>query len=193
MARWFTSDQHFGHANIIRYSRRPFAGVRHMAAELSGRWMDRVAPDDEVYVLGDLAVGDVEAALIAVSRLPGRKLLVPGNHDRCFPGRRNAEDWAEVYNDAGITVLDLQVTTEIAGVPVVLCHFPPAGDSQDADRFPEARPHTDAWVLHGHVHRKWQRNGRWINVGVDVWDYAPVGEDVIGAILAGTDGIERAG
>jgi len=35
MPTWFTADMHFGHANIIRYSRRPFASVQAMDIALS--------------------------------------------------------------------------------------------------------------------------------------------------------------
>ena len=31
-------------------------------------------------------------------------------------------------------------------------------------------------LLHGHVHTRWQVDGRQVNVGCDVWDYRPVSE-----------------
>jgi len=34
-------------------------------------------------------------------------------------------------------------------------------------------------LLCGHVHDKWKVKGRQINVGVDVWNYAPVSHEKI--------------
>ena len=35
---WFTSDTHFGHKEIIRFTGRPFASVEEMDRELIRRW-----------------------------------------------------------------------------------------------------------------------------------------------------------
>ena len=42
MTTFFTSDHHFGHANIIEYCRRPFASAEEMDAEMEARWRARV-------------------------------------------------------------------------------------------------------------------------------------------------------
>jgi len=63
---------------------------------------------------------------------------------------------------------------------VLLCHFPYRGDSQEQDRFPDARPiDKGEWLLHGHVHDRWSQNGRMINVGVDANDFTPVSETAL--------------
>ena len=51
---YFTSDQHFGHFNIIRLCQRPFGSLEEMDAVLLERWNAKVKPADVVYVLGDL-------------------------------------------------------------------------------------------------------------------------------------------
>ncbi|HQS60044.1 MAG: hypothetical protein B7Y07_10680 [Halothiobacillus sp. 24-54-40] len=64
MTTFFTADQHFGHANILKYeadARRDergdtFASVKHMDDALVEHWNAVVAPDDTVYALGDLRV-----------------------------------------------------------------------------------------------------------------------------------------
>lgn len=53
MTTWFTADLHFGHANIINYSGRPFADVTAMNQALIERWNASIHPDDTVWVLGD--------------------------------------------------------------------------------------------------------------------------------------------
>ena len=54
MTLWFTADLHFGHANIINYSGRPYADVAVMNRALIDRWNAAVHPDDTVWVLGDV-------------------------------------------------------------------------------------------------------------------------------------------
>jgi calcineurin-like phosphoesterase family protein len=102
MTTWFTSDLHFGHANIIEYSRRPFRNVDDMNHALIERWNALVQPADTVWVLGDVAMGRIVDTLPLVSRLAGHKLLLAGNHDRCWSGHgTRAAEWIERYEDAG--------------------------------------------------------------------------------------------
>jgi calcineurin-like phosphoesterase family protein len=186
MTRWFTSDLHFGHANIIRYCQRPYADVDAMDRDLVARWNATVAPGDEVWVLGDVAMGRIDESLLLLGELAGTKRLVPGNHDRCWPGRgRSAAGWAERYVAAGFAeVLPEQVDVTIGGRPALACHFPYVGDSHDEARFESHRPIDDGrLLLHGHVHTKWRVDGRQVNVGCDVWDYRPVAEETIVAEL----------
>jgi calcineurin-like phosphoesterase family protein len=113
--------------------------------------------------------------------------LVAGNHDRCWAGHgRRAEGWTERYVAAGFDeVHQGEVNIEIGGVPTLACHFPYRGDSQDEDRYVQYRPvDRGEWLLHGHVHERWRQSARMINVGVDVWDYRPVSEAAIGALMA---------
>lgn len=185
--RYFTADLHFGHANIIRYCHRPFGSVPEMNAALVDNWNAVVDDTDEVWVLGDVAMGPIRESLDVVAQLAGHKILVAGNHDRCWAGQERApSDWTARYVDAGFAdVLQGTVDLAIDGRPVRAGHFPYEGDSHDEDRFVRFRPDDDgSWLLHGHVHTSWRVNGRQINVGVDVWDYAPVAETVLAAIIA---------
>ena len=187
MALWLTADLHLGHANIIRYCDRPFDGVQDMDARLVDRWNERVGHDDTVLVLGDVALGQIQASLALVRGLAGHKLLVAGNHDRCWAGNGSkAHAWHERYLDAGFAeVRQGTIDLEVAGLPVRAGHFPYEGDSHDEDRFTSHRPKDDGrWLVHGHVHERWRQRGRMINVGVDAWDYRPVHEDEVAALLA---------
>jgi calcineurin-like phosphoesterase family protein len=129
--RWFTSDLHLGHANIIRYCDRPFAAIEEMDAFLVAAW--------------------------------------------------NAE-----YLDAGFEqVTPGPVALEVGGRAVRAHHFPYRGDSQPDDRYVGHRPGDDGGrLLHGHVHERWRRSGRQINVGVDAWAGRPVSETALGALMA---------
>lgn len=178
MARWFTSDLHFGHSNIIRYSGRPFADTEEMNEALIDR--------DEVWVLGDVALGGWRETLPAtVPRLRGRKILVPGNHDRCWFGSKNGHEHRRAFYDAGFDeIIDSPPLQRIAGFSVLLCHFPYRGADPNDVRYVEHRPRDrGGWLVHGHVHEKWRQNGRHINIGVDAWNYGPVHEAAIAELI----------
>ncbi|HVJ53859.1 MAG TPA: metallophosphoesterase family protein [Aliidongia sp.] len=100
MTVWFTSDTHFGHENIIGYSSRPFACIDEMDAALIRNWNDRVAPDDEVWHLGDVAFRNAKATEGYLGQLNGRKHLVWGNHDpsavRSLPLWESSQPYAEI-------------------------------------------------------------------------------------------------
>ena len=187
MTTWFTSDLHFGHANIIRYCGRPFADVEEMDAALVERWNETVGPGDDVWVLGDFALGTIAETLPIAGALRGRKVLLAGNHDRCFD--RSSPRWAgweQRYLDAGFAEVRYgAVPLDVAGTPVLACHFPYEGDSRDEERFVRLRPVDEGgWLLHGHVHEQWQQRRRMVNVGTDVWGYRPVSEATIAELVA---------
>jgi calcineurin-like phosphoesterase family protein len=86
--RWWTADLHLGHANICSYTGRPYHSLDAMNEALIEKWNSRVGEVDEVYVLGDLAMGHIGETLPLAGLLNGSKVLVPGNHDRCWDGLR---------------------------------------------------------------------------------------------------------
>lgn len=195
MSLYLTADTHFGHANIIGYCDRPFRDLAAMDAALVDSWNDTVRPTDEVWHLGDVAMGKLELTLDVVRRLHGRKFLVPGNHDRCWPGHRKVGDWPVRYAEFGFTLLPVTTTLSVAGHDAVVCHFPYVGDSTEGVRYLEHRPRDEGrWLLHGHVHGAWRQRDRMINVGADVWDYRPVAlEEVEQLVRAGARVLDRRG
>lgn len=200
--RWFTSDHHFGHVRIIELCDRPFADVDEMNAAMVERWNARVGADDTVYVLGDFAMGRIADTLPLVSKLSGRKILIPGNHDRCWAGEKRAhrrQEWTARYLAAGfdnIYTHDRPLPLILSdNTPVLLWHFPyrsqetldTEGDYMGRVELDSLHP-TDrgTWLLHGHVHTEWCLSDRQINVGVDTSDiltrgagFEPISEDEI--------------
>jgi len=81
------------------------------------------------------------------------------------------------------------------GPTVQVSHFPYSGESDGgrADRYASSRPkpwrpgpkEPYPWLLHGHVHERWCVEGDMINVGVDVWDFRPVEDEVVAALIEG--------
>ena len=81
---WITSDTHFGHKGILSFcpKTRPYADVDEMNEAMIRDWNRKVAPDDTVYHLGDVAFMPWEKAVQLLNRLNGKKILIKGNHDR---------------------------------------------------------------------------------------------------------------
>lgn len=79
---FFTSDTHFGHANIIRFCKRPFENVEEMNEVLIENWNKVVSDDDTVFHLGDFAFGGSNVWKEIIPRLKGHINLIIGNHDR---------------------------------------------------------------------------------------------------------------
>jgi len=186
MTTWFTADLHLGHQNIIRYCDRPFADVEAMNRGLISAWNEVVGEDDMVWVLGDFALGRISDTLPLARQLHGRKVLLAGNHDRCWHGHgRRVDEWTDRYLEAGFDeIVQGTATREIGGEEVRLCHFPYRGDSHGQDRYLDHRPVDDGdWLLHGHVHERWAQHDRMINVGVDARQFRPISEPEIAALI----------
>lgn len=111
MTIWFTSDHHFGHANIIKYCNRPYNSVAHMNALMVSAWNSVVEPEDTVYYLGDFAMQPHMVTAI-LPTLNGTKVLIAGNHDKCHGG---ASNWIEFYMDAGFASVQKHLDMQIAG------------------------------------------------------------------------------
>lgn len=155
MATWLTADTHFGHGGALGLFRRPFASVAEMDEAMIERWRERVGTHDDVWHLGDVAVRPKPERLDAIlERLPGHIRLVAGNNDDAVRGHPR---WAEVVDYAEIV---------LEGTALVLCHYPLRSWRGQ---------HKGAWNLHGHSHHKLKPLTRQRDVGVDGYDFAPVG------------------
>lgn len=183
--RWFTSDTHFGHQNIMKFEpeSRPFSDTNDMDEVLIERWNSVVAPGDVVFHLGDVAMGKIAESLPKLARCNGQKVLVPGNHDRVFSGivERMRKRFEPEYEKVFSVILPEQFQLELSDGSVVdMCHFPYEGDSHGEDRYADKRPVDRGLpLIHGHVHGSWKFNGRQFNVGVDANGLVPVSEDEV--------------
>lgn len=205
--RYWTSDLHIDHQNIITFCNRPFTqppfcfdgenpdefpetllvpDVEKMNKALFDNWNDTVDDGDEVWVVGDLAMGRLQTSVPKTKHLKGKKILVPGNHDGCHKMHGKYKKFVSLYEDAGFTIMDSQVTTEVDGTEVLVCHFPYRFTFKGDDRFTGNRPDNEGkWLIHGHTHavEKTSVSDRQIHVGVDAHDYRPVSEDWVAQII----------
>jgi calcineurin-like phosphoesterase family protein len=183
-----TADTHFSHAHIIELAGRPFMTADEMDAELIHRWNETVGPDDVILHLGDLALGPIAESLPLTAQLRGRRLIVPGHHDRVSPAtqtKRAIERFAPLYEEAGWTILPEIVSGTRAGSRILASHYPYSGDTQGDDRLVEHRP-VDHGIplLHGPIHD--HENGpigHQFHVGVDAFAFAPIPMTLVDAWL----------
>lgn len=184
MSTWFTSDQHFGHTNIIKYSGRPFADVDMMNNELIARFNAAVSPEDDVWHVGDFSLDEVLVKKF-LPLLRGKHHLISGNHDRCHPTHRKSAAAMQRYLRYGF----VDVRPEHRVGQFRLCHLPYEPTGPADERYADMRPKDKGvWLLCGHVHEAWKVRGRMINVGVDQWAYAPVKLETLEVLAAQSAG-----
>jgi calcineurin-like phosphoesterase family protein len=193
--RYYTADTHLGHARIIELCGRPFGSVDEMNETIIGNINDTCAPEDELYILGDIALGKLDESLPLLKQIECRVFMVPGNHDRfSLAYQRKGDRMAEVerelerYGEYGTCYKEtLNSSSEFLapflnphGWPVKMSHYPYIGDSHGADRHADLRPRREGGpLIHGHVHGEWQFKDEMFNVGVDVNEFRPVSEERI--------------
>ena len=174
--RFFTSDTHFGHANIIAHCKRPFKDVEEMDEEMIRRWNAIVGPNDAVFHMGDFTYHNATKTKEIVSRLNGTIVLVEGNHDK-----KPCRFFGAVLKSGTVTFAG-----DIGDVQ--MSHYPYIGTDYDDYGRDFSRLQLDDkgdWLLHGHVHCLWKRKNRMINVGVDQWAFAPVSEQELVDFILG--------
>lgn len=78
---FFTGDLHLNHKKILEYANRPFSSVEEMNRVIIDNWISTITDKDTVYVNGDIAFGLPAKANELIKSLPGKKILLMGNHD----------------------------------------------------------------------------------------------------------------
>jgi calcineurin-like phosphoesterase family protein len=81
MAEFVTSDLHYFHKNIIKYSNRPFESVDEMNEGMISQWNEKISDGDEVYILGDMFFCNQTKAIEILKQLNGNLHIFFGNHD----------------------------------------------------------------------------------------------------------------
>lgn len=79
--KFFISDTHFFHNNVIKFDKRPFSTIEDMHSKMLKNWNNKVTNADTVYILGDFTWQTTDEAIDFLSELKGRKRLINGNHD----------------------------------------------------------------------------------------------------------------
>lgn len=163
---WFTSDTHWGHANIIKYSNRPFDDVNQMNEALIANWNAVVSPKDTVYHLGDVAFMPYKEFKAVFRRLHGNKHIILGNHDSVIES-----NLSDILKDKTLGIYSVQNYLEVRseGQKLVLFHYGMRVWN---------RSHHGSIHLYGHSHGSLPPHGKSVDVGVDsieiTSEYRPV-------------------
>lgn len=159
--KFYTSDLHFDHTNMIDYELRPWDTVEEMNQGLIDNINERVGEHDQLYILGDFTLRTKRARIIELRNAIKCKNvhLIVGNHDYFADNAWVKEVFATVTPYKEIHDGDQKL---------VLCHYPIMSWNG---------MNKDVIHLYGHVHsrpRLQHPHPHAYNVGVDVNDYYPV-------------------
>ena len=160
---YYIADTHFGHANIIRLCRRPFADAEEMDTAIIDNWNAVVTDSDDVYILGDFCYKSAHPSSWYLRQLNGRKHLITGNHD------------TEILSDPEVKNLFASIsqmeTVQDHGYAIFLCHYPVA-------EWPGFFSGT--YHFFGHIHNSrseaceiMSRFSKAFNVGADLTGFTP--------------------
>lgn len=160
---YYIADTHFGHENIIRFSKRPFANATEMDKALIDNWNSRVTDDDDVYILGDFAYRSKNPMWYA-KMLKGKKHLIVGNHDSKLINHPDLEKYF-------VEVTDIKTISD-HGTKIVCCHYPMV----EWDGY-----YRDVMHFYGHIHNNssnatnkyMQSVKNAYNVGADLINFTP--------------------
>lgn len=173
---FMTSDEHWGHKNIIVYCKRNFSTIEDMNKALIDNHNSVVGNNDIVYHLGDLSMSNKIVPEI-LKQLNGSHILIPGNHDKCHPCHKNSGPMIKEYLSYGFKEIHIEMEMDIPEIGLVkFNHLPYNNPGYDDNRYAHFKPTPtgEKYLFHGHVHNSWKLRDNMLNLGVDVWDYKPV-------------------
>jgi calcineurin-like phosphoesterase family protein len=158
------------HRNVITYCNRPYKDVDEMNEAMVAHWNKTVGKKDIIYILGDFSLNPKVATRFA-EILNGYKILISGNHDATFVKHKKHKKMIQKYLDNGFDeVYQNKIITLKNGMNVRLSHLPYRTEEalQYDTRYIDYRPHDDGmFLLHGHLHGRYRKMGRLLDVGID--------------------------
>jgi len=175
---FFSSDHHFSHRNIIKYSKRLIfcndeekeiilngseddkknlkisdESVKRMDEGLIERWNSVVKPNDTIYHLGDFCFNNFDNIF---PRLNGKIIFIEGNHDKLSEEQK--AKFAGYHKILETVIFHQRIT---------MCHYCMKVWNKS---------HAGSWHLWGHSHGSLpdDPNSLSIDVGVDCHHYYPI-------------------
>lgn len=145
---WFTSDLHFNHNREFIWKARGFNSVEEMNEEIIRRFNEKVKPYDDVYILGDIALGGGSEETLAknkalIERLNGHLFIMIGNHDT----DRRVMMYKNCFNVVGtIKYADI---IHYRNYHFYLSHFPTMTANLEKESLKQCTLN-----LYGHTHQK---------------------------------------
>ena len=141
MGIYFTSDLHFGHDKEFLWGARGFSSSQEHDEVVIERINSIVKPDDHLFILGDLMLGNyIEDGIRKVKQLNGIKTIIVGNHD--------SERRLQYYRQEHIGQIEMAMRYHIGKHSFILSHYPTMTANIDDDKKPWQRVYN----LCGHTH-----------------------------------------
>ena len=137
MKTYFISDLHLGHANCIRFDKRPWETAEEMDMEIIRRWNRKVRKEDHVYVLGDFAYRNRTTIADYTKQMNGHIHLIRGNHDK------RSEAYESCFYEV-VDYKDMVIMADGVKCRLILSHY--------FIPFYNGARHM-AFMLHGHTHK----------------------------------------
>lgn len=158
---------------------------------------DHVAPDDELYLLGDLSLNNNKAIWFLQQLVCKNVYIVVGNHDAWHPRHKGRMKTTEMTLQQCPNVKEIVVRKIInmGGRPVLLCHFPWAEEEDERHglKYMEFRPRRKdfpgvRYLLCGHRHYPSDKKvgDRCLDIGWDAWARPVKESEILEIINAGT-------
>lgn len=172
MARFFVSDLHINHKNVIDFCDRPYSSVEEMDEAIIEQWNLQVNPKDTVYFLGDFGINKKKILdPDIVNKLNGKKHAIIGNHDlghSRLNKNKNVESIKNKYLKAGWETVSVAATLILKdGTQVIMTHLPPSNEYDK--RYSEYKVTNNPKLnyLHGHLHGHYLKKDNMIDVAFD--------------------------
>lgn len=162
---YFISDTHFFHAELLGnndFAPRPFKTVSAMNAQLISVWNARVAAQDTVYHLGDIAMlpsnhDGMTTVVETLMQLNGRIIFIKGNHDNRALLKFIAKNQVQLANgQEKFGFHDVGALIKADHFQFFMTHYPMIMGIS-----------SQVMNLHGHIHHSSMPFQSNINVGVD--------------------------
>lgn len=176
MKTFFTSDSHYSHKlmvnkELLKEQVRPFENTWEMDEALIKNWNSVVEPEDEVYHLGDVSLGNPSFLKSILERLNGKIYLIKGNHDRktaLSPKCIGRFEWVKDYYEADFLIGEKHTK-------LCMMHYPLASWN---------KMHYGSFHAYGHCHGNFEhkRVQNSMDVGLDnivklTGEYRPISLD----------------
>ena len=172
MEIWLTSDTHFSHDKEFLYGPRGFTNIKDMNMAIVENWNSVVKPNDEVWHLGDMALGDIDDACKYINQLNGTIRWIRGNHCTEKKIGKIIKECPAVYEIGWAHLFKYKKLS------IYMSHYPTLTANYDEKHFSQ-----HVLALHGHTHQQFNfmypNNPFCYHVGMDSHNCAPVSLDEI--------------
>ena len=136
---WIISDTHWNHNKEFIWKDRGYNSIEEMNKDLIDKWNSVVAPEDIVYHLGDVIMGDLYEGIKCFSQVNGKIHIIRGNHDT----PKRVEMFLAFPNVLDVKYADI---IKFRKKYLYLSHYPTIVANHNGD--------TAFYAINGHTHDK---------------------------------------